>query len=186
MEKEKFIYEAIIEIPKNSTVKYEYDKERNCVLVDRFLYGTNHYPGDYGFIENTLELDADPIDVLVWVSQPTTPGGRMKIRIIGALGMIDNGEVDTKLIAVFVGDPIYNKITSYKNLPEKAADQITDFFTNYKNLEKKVTEIKNWHNAEAAVEMIENAKKRYLKHKTLILNKDSDKLKSLLKVEQNN
>lgn len=183
MNTKNFIYEVIIEIPKNSSVKYEYDKERNRILVDRFLFGTNIYPGDYGFLENTLELDGDPLDVLVWVSQPTIPGCVMSTKIIGALKMIDDGELDNKLIAVCIGDPLFQEISHYKQLPQIAMKKIVDFFMNYKNLENKKTEILNWYAPHEANQIVLEAQQRYQKYLPLIQNKKTAELKIILDKE---
>ncbi|HET9792217.1 MAG TPA: inorganic diphosphatase, partial [Candidatus Angelobacter sp.] len=91
---------AVIEIPKDSVNKYEYDKTLHVFRLDRTLFSPVHYPGDYGFIPCTLGLDGDPLDVLVLVESPSFPGCLMEVRPIGVLRMVDQGEGDEKILAV--------------------------------------------------------------------------------------
>lgn len=105
------IAEVFIEISKNSNLKYEFNHQRQCMILDRVLPGCNVYPGDYGFIEQTLELDNDPVDVLIFSEHSIMPGTFATVRIVGGLEMIDAGEVDNKLIALYCGDPATTDIT---------------------------------------------------------------------------
>ncbi len=162
----KDIYEILIEIPKNSAVKYEYDKKSESIHVDRFLHGTNVYPGNYGFFPNTIEDDGDPLDVIVISTHPVMSGSTMKIRIIGALDMDDENKQDTKILGIFTGDPFYNKIFNYTDLPEILLAQIVDFFQNYKNLENKKVVIKDWSSAGNAKRIVAASRSRFLQQKT--------------------
>lgn len=112
------IVEIFIEIKKDSNLKYEFDKVKRQIKLDRILYGANFYPGDYGFIDRTLELDGDPIDVLIFSEYSTFPGCLATVRIVGGLEMVDAGEVDNKLIAVYVGDPATAHINNIDQINE--------------------------------------------------------------------
>src|SRR5215467_15383803 len=107
---------AVIEIPQGSVHKYEFDKELHVFRLDRTLYSPVHYPGDYGFIPSTLGLDGDPLDVLVLVEAPSFPGCLMKVRPIGVLRMIDQGEKDEKILAVAESDPLYRRVNDYSQV----------------------------------------------------------------------
>src|SRR5438067_10360324 len=107
---------AIIEIPRGETNKYEYDKRLKIFRLDRNLYSPVHYPGDYGFIPSTLGLDGDPLDVLVMVDAPSFPGCLMTVRPIGVLEMVDQGQGDEKVLAVGTNNPIYQEVRDYQEL----------------------------------------------------------------------
>ena len=98
---------AVIEIPKGSVNKYEYDKKLHVFRLDRTLFSPVHYPGDYGFIPGTLGDDGDPLDVLVLLESATFPGCLMEVRPIGVLRMLDQGRGDEKILAVAESDPVY-------------------------------------------------------------------------------
>src|SRR5229473_3713716 len=103
------LVQVIIEIPKGSTNKYEYDPELGVFRLDRTLYSPVHYPGDYGFIPGTLSDDGDPLDVLVLVDAPSSTGCVMTVRPIGFLEMVDQGQGDEKVLAVGTNNPIYQE-----------------------------------------------------------------------------
>src|SRR5690349_24865822 len=107
---------AVIEIPRGDTNKYEYDKQLRVFRLDRNLYSPVHYPGDYGFIPSTLGLDGDPLDVLVLVDAPSFTGCVMTVRPIGVLKMIDQTQEDEKILAVGTRDPVYANVTDYDGL----------------------------------------------------------------------
>src|SRR5437588_1620688 len=100
----------IVEIPKNSTNKYEYDAELGVFKLDRTLFSPVHYPGDYGFIPCMLGQDGDPLDILVLVEAPSFPGCLMEVRPIGVLQMVDQGKRDEKILAVAESDTLYRNI----------------------------------------------------------------------------
>ena len=154
-------FDVLVEIPKGSLLKYEYDKNAQKMRLDRILHGSNVYPGDYGFIANTLELDGDPIDVLILISQPTFPGCLVKVRIIGGLDMIDDNEVDRKLLAVADNDPVHANITDIKQLSAWQKHHIQDFFANYKNVENKVVQVKNWIDRATSLQLIAECQQRF-------------------------
>lgn len=126
-----------IEIPKNSKIKYEYDRETKQILVDRILYGSSSYPMNYGFIKEALDWDGDELDALILADQEFIPGCVVPVRVVGAMEMIDGNETDTKLITVIDCDPRYSHIKSMRDVPEHLLLEVKDFFENYKNLQKK-------------------------------------------------
>src|SRR5260370_20879233 len=138
---------AVIEIPRGQTNKYEYDKALHVFRLDRNLYSTVHYPGDYGFIPSTLSDDGDPLDVLVLVDAPSFSGCVMEVRPIGLLEMLDQGVLDEKVLAVGKNNPRYKDVWNYSEIYPHMLKEITHFFSIYKDLEGKRVEIKGWHDA---------------------------------------
>src|SRR5215510_2065275 len=149
---------AVIEIPVGGVpVKYELDKISGAMFVDRFLHTAMFYPGNYGFIPQTLSKDGDPCDVLVITPVPVIPGAVIRCRPVGALLMEDQAGVDEKIVAVPVDDlhPFYTGINSYLDLPEILREQIAHFFQHYKDLEKgKWTNIGRWVEVKASQRLI--------------------------------
>jgi len=146
-----------IEISKNSKMKYELDKETGRLLLDRVLYTSTHYPANYGFIPKTYAGDDDPLDVLVLCQGEIVPLCLVKCRAIGAIDMIDNDMVDTKIIAVPVGDPSYSCYNSIYELPEHILDEMRHFYRVYKELEGKTTSVLETKNPEEARNLIQEA-----------------------------
>lgn len=155
------ISEVFIEIQKDSNLKYEFDKSKQKLQLDRVLHGTNFYPGDYGFIENTLELDGDPIDVLIFSEYSIFPGCLAEIKIVGGLEMIDAGEVDNKLIAVYTGNPATTPVNSLEDVCQHWKKKVWDFFLNYKNVEQKKVSLKRWLSQQEAVELLLKCRQRF-------------------------
>jgi inorganic pyrophosphatase len=149
---------AVIEIPVGGVpVKYELDKTSGAMFVDRFLHTAMFYPGNYGFIPQTLSQDGDPCDVLVIAPVAVVPGAVIRCRPVGALLMEDQAGIDEKIIAVPVDDlhPFYAGIGSYLDLPEIMREQIAHFFQHYKDLEKgKWTTVGQWVDAERSQRLI--------------------------------
>src|SRR5438270_3468452 len=160
-EKAPEIVNAIIEIPLQSSNKYEYDKKLHVFRLDRTLHSPVHYPGDYGFIPSTLGLDNDPLDVLVLVEVPSFPGCLMEVRPIGVLRMIDQGQRDSKILAVTHNDPLYHNIQEVKQVYPHVLHSVEHFFKIYKELEGKKTEMAGWEDASAAKTAITNCQKRF-------------------------
>jgi inorganic pyrophosphatase len=156
---------AIIEIPKGSNNKYEYDKDMEAFALDRVLYSSVFYPLDYGFIPQTIYDDGDPMDIMVLIDQPTFPGCVIESRPIGIMKMIDSGDKDYKILAVAVDDPKYRDVKDIKDIPLHTLDLIVEFFRTYKNLEGKKTEVLGWERAEVAkteaIRSIEMYKEQY-------------------------
>jgi inorganic pyrophosphatase len=154
---------AVIEIPRGQTNKYEYDKKLHVFRLDRNLYSPVHYPGDYGFIPSTLSDDGDPLDVLVLVDAPSFPGCLTTVRPIGMLEMIDQGREDEKILAVGTNNPIYKDLHDYRELYPHLLLEIEHFFTIYKELEAKTTRITGWQDAARAKEVVGESQQRYKK-----------------------
>src|SRR3989344_2208246 len=159
------IVNAIVEISKGSKVKYEIDKESGMIKLDRFLFSSMHYPGDYGFIPQTHWEDGDPLDIIVITGEPPYPRILATVKVIGVLHMIDNGESDDKIIGVYDKDPRYKKINSINDLQPHFLEEIKHFFETYKELEQKkvkVTEIKGKDEALKTIKKgIETYKKKF-------------------------
>ena len=149
---EEFI--AVIEIPKNSKVKYELNKETGVLEMDRILYTSTHYPANYGFIPRTYADDGDPLDVLVLCSQNIYPMTLVRCYPIGVIRMIDNGRHDDKIIAIPCSDPTYNTYVDMDELPSHIFEEMVHFFKVYKELEHKSTAVDEIQNAKAAKEII--------------------------------
>lgn len=154
---------AVIEIPKGSRNKYEYDKDKEAFALDRVLYSPIHYPAEYGIIPKTLWDDGDPMDILVVMEQPTFPGCVIETRVIGVMKMIDGGESDDKILGVPVNDPKFKDVHDVSDMPKPFLDEISHFFTEYKRLEGKTTEVLGWENAEKAFEAVEHSMGLYNK-----------------------
>lgn len=157
---------AVIEIPRGQTNKYEYDKELNVFRLDRNLYSPVHYPGDYGFVPSTLSADGDPLDVLVMVDAPSFTGCVMTVRPIGVLKMIDQGSEDEKILAVGLNNPMFKEIAEFSELYPHLLKEIEHFFTVYKELEAKATRVLGWHDAAKAREIVIECKERYARKNT--------------------
>ncbi len=161
-----FDVNVVIEVPiGGEPIKYEMDKASGALMVDRFLYTSMRYPGNYGFIPHTLSGDGDPCDVIVANTRAIVPGAVMSCRIVGVLMMEDEAGLDEKLLAVPSAKLTkrYEKVQSYTDLPEITLQQIEHFFAHYKDLEpKKWVKILGWRDAAHAqalvLEGIERAK----------------------------
>lgn len=154
---------AVIEIPKGSRNKYEYDKDMEAFALDRVLYSPFHYPAEYGIIPQTLYDDGDPMDIMVLMEQPTFPGCVIESRPVGMMKMIDGGENDDKILAVPVDDPKFADINDINDLPNHLLEEIAHFFKEYKTLEGKETEVLGWVNKKEAIEAIEHSIDLYKK-----------------------
>jgi inorganic pyrophosphatase len=152
---------AVIEIPRDSVNKYEYDKKLHVFKLDRTLFSPVHYPGDYGFIPSTLGQDGDPLDVLVLVEAPSFPGCLIEVRPIGVLQMVDQGKKDEKILAVAESDPLYRNIHDSSQVLSHQLREIEHFFSIYKYLEDKRTEIAGWGNADEAKQIIVEGQRRF-------------------------
>ena len=152
---------AVIEIPRGETNKYEYDKRLKVFRLDRNLYSPVHYPGDYGFIPSTLSSDGDPLDVLVLVDAPSFSGCLMTVRPIGVLQMIDQGKEDEKILGVGTNNPLYADVRDYGELYPHLLLEIQHFFTVYKELEAKTTRIVGWQDAEKARTVVQKSHERF-------------------------
>ena len=155
---------VIVEIPEKSRNKYEYDKSLDIFRLDRALHSAIHYPGDYGFVPQTLALDDDPLDVLVLVIEPTFSGCLVTARPIGLLEMTDGGKQDDKVLAVPVGEPAFEEIHNYSQIFPHLLRKISHFFETYKALEGKKTSVGGWHDAATARRVVAESYERFKQH----------------------
>ncbi|KAJ6227492.1 soluble inorganic pyrophosphatase 2 [Anaeramoeba flamelloides] len=130
-------FNAVIEIPKGSKLKYELDKKTGLLKVDRILYSSVVYPHNYGFIPQSYCEDGDPVDVLVIMSETVVTMSMIKCRPIGVMQMIDDGKRDDKIISVCINDPAVNTYHEISDLPTHTLREIRKFFNDYKDLENK-------------------------------------------------
>jgi inorganic pyrophosphatase len=155
---------VVIEIPMNSAIKYEIDKDSNSLFVDRLVSTAMHYPCNYGYIPHTLCGDGDAADVLVLFPQPVQAGSVIRCRPVGVLKMTDEAGEDSKILAVPHDKltTIYSKVESTADLPQITLSQIEHFFEHYKDLEKgKWVKVEGWEGLEAARKEIMDAVERY-------------------------
>jgi inorganic pyrophosphatase len=149
---------VIVEVPVGGEpIKYEMDKEAGTLVVDRFLYTSMRYPGNYGFVPHTLSGDGDPLDVLIANQRGIVPGAVIAVRPIGVFLMQDEAGLDEKIIAVPVSRLTrrYDQVQEYVHLPEITVQQIEHFFAHYKDLEPtKWVKALGWGNSDKAKEMI--------------------------------
>ncbi len=159
---------VIVEIPKGSKVKYEFNSKMNILTVDRILFTAMTYPYNYGIIPKTLMPDGEPLDALIITNEPLIPGSLIKVKPIGILEMIDEKGIDHKLITVPSSDidPTTQNIKDIKDLPTATLNQIKHFFEHYKDLEPgKWSKVKRFLNAEEAKQIIIEAIKKFNEHK---------------------
>src|SRR5213080_5325292 len=128
---------CLVEIPKGSRNKYEYDHDEDVIKLDRFLFSSMVYPTDYGFIPDTLALDGDPLDAMVCVSEATFPGCVIPVKPIALFKMEDDKGIDDKILCVPLQDPAWNGLEELDDLPKPLRNEITHFFSVYKDLEQK-------------------------------------------------
>jgi len=149
---------VIVEVPiGGEPIKYEIDKAAGVLVVDRFLYTSMRYPGNYGFIPHTLSGDGDPVDVLIANTRAIVPGALISVRPVGVLLMEDNAGFDEKIVAVPSSHLTqrYDGVKNYSDLPDITVQQIEHFFSHYKDLEPgKWVKIKRWGDADEAKQMI--------------------------------
>ena len=152
---------VVIEIAAGSNpVKYEFDKESNMILVDRFVATPMFYPANYGFIPSTLGDDGDPLDALVITPHPLVVGSVIRARPIGLLKMEDDGGMDEKILMLPISKltKLYDHVQNYDDLPQITLDQIAHFFTHYKDLEPgKWAKIDGWRDKKTAEDLIEKS-----------------------------
>jgi inorganic pyrophosphatase len=157
------IVSVMIEIPKGSRNKYEYDKEKKRLKFDRMLFSSVHYPSDYGFIQETLALDGDPLDALVLVWEPTFPGCIIDAKPVGLFKMWDEKGPDEKILCVPIYDPLWNHIETLSDVTPHLLKEIEHFFKIYKELEEKKTGVEEWEDRESAIRIIKQSQQRYKK-----------------------
>lgn len=148
------VCQVLIEVPKGSQNKYEFDKEQGVVKLDRVLFAPMFYPADYGFFPETLGGDGDPLDCLVLVTNPLHPGVVVDVRPIGVLLMSDDKGEDEKILAVAKDDPRFAHVQDLSDVSEHLQREIAFFFQYYKVLEKKSVTIAGWKDAAEAKRLI--------------------------------
>jgi inorganic pyrophosphatase len=153
--------EVFIEVPMGSRNKYEWDFERQSFSLDRMLFTAVRYPGDYGFIPDTLALDGDHLDAICILGEPTFPGCTVKSRVLGMLDMKDDKGRDEKILTVADHDPRWRNLRFLRDVPDHLLDEIAHFFGIYKDLEQKLVEVHGWRNREEALQVIDEARERY-------------------------
>ena len=151
-------YDVVVEIPKGSRNKYEVDHVTGRVYLDRVLFTSFVYPVDYGFFENTLGLDGDPLDALVLLEVPVYPGVGVKVRAVGVLNMSDEAGSDAKIVVVPYKDPRWQHIQDLDDVPQQVRNEIEHFFRRYKDLEPgKFVNIDGWGDAAEAEKIVQDA-----------------------------
>lgn len=155
------VINGIIEIPKDTQIKYELDKETGLLKLDRFLYSSVHYPGDYGFIPQTLWKDGDPMDIVILTNRGVFPMTLTHIRVIGMISMIDDGKEDEKIIGVYEKDPRFEEFKDLKDIPKHIILELKHFFETYKELQGKKAIIPDIVGRKEAYKVLEKAKKMY-------------------------
>jgi inorganic pyrophosphatase len=156
------IVRAIIEIPKNSVNKYEYDGDLEMFRLDRALYSPMHYPGDYGFIPGTLADDGDPLDILVLVDEASFTGCLMEARPVGVLRMQDGAESDEKILAIPTRNPRFENIHTMDQVFPHVRREIEHFFSIYKELQGAQMKMEGWGGPREARKVITDSRQAYL------------------------
>ncbi|HEY4496608.1 MAG TPA: inorganic diphosphatase [Candidatus Paceibacterota bacterium] len=150
--------DVIVEIPKGSRNKYELDKKSGRIRLDRVLRSSVAFPADYGYIENTLSDDGDPLDVLIISRFPVFPGCVVSVRPIALFNMIDSGDNDEKIVGVPEKDPYFSSWEDLKDIPDALVKEIEEFYRTVKALEpNKFVEPKGWAGVKDAEAMVEKA-----------------------------
>jgi inorganic pyrophosphatase len=154
--------EVTIEIPKGQRNKYEVDHVTGRIRLDRMLFTSTRYPSDYGFIEDTLADDGDPLDALVLLEEPTFPGCLITCRVIGMFRMRDEKGLDDKVLCVPATDPRWKHLQDIADVPQFDRLEIQHFFEVYKELEPgKSVEGAAWADRSAAEAEVEESRKRF-------------------------
>ena len=153
---------AIVEIPKGRRSKFEVDKETGLIKLDRYLYSSSHYPGDYGFVPRTLAEDGDALDMLVMVNEPTFSGCLIETRVVGLFRMTDRGANDYKILGVPNTDPLFDEIRDLEDVPSHYLREVEHFFGTYKQLEGVNVLTKGWASKDAAIEQVRKAMEAYV------------------------
>ncbi len=155
-------FEVVVEIPKGQRNKYEMDHATGRIRLDRMLFTSTRYPSDYGFIEDTLADDGDPLDALVLLDEPTFPGCLITCRVIGMFRMRDENGLDDKVLCVPSTDPRMEHLRDIHHVPEFERLEIQHFFEVYKALEPgKLVQGDAWADRAAAEAEIEACRKRF-------------------------
>ncbi len=153
--------DVLVEIPRGSRNKYEFDHKKGRIKLDRVLYSSVHYPTDYVLIPETLSPDGDELDALIMVEEPTFPGCLVTARPIGVLVMEDEKGEDAKILAVPQNDPRFEHVRKLGDVADHWLREIENFFATYKYLQQVQTELKGWEDVKKAWDVIEEARDLY-------------------------
>ncbi len=151
---------CLVEVPKGSRNKYEWDEDLGAIKLDRFLFSSVHYPTDYGFIQGTLTEKGSALDAMVCVGAPTFPGIVIPVKVIAVFRTKDEAGQDDKLLCVPFEDPNWNYMDELADLPDTLKTEIEHFWSIYKEPEGKPVEIQGWEDRECALELLEAARER--------------------------
>lgn len=155
-------FEVVIEIPKGSRNKYEVDHETGRLKLDRYLYTSMAYPSDYGFIENSLGEDGDPLDALVLLPESVFPGCIVDARPVAMFQMTDEAGGDDKVLCVPAGDKRWDHIQDLADVSEQVLEEVKHFFVHYKDLEpNKYVKAADWTGREAAEAEVQRSFERF-------------------------
>jgi inorganic pyrophosphatase len=157
---------ALVEIPKGSRNKYEYDEGIGHIVLDRFLSSSMVYPTDYGFLMGHRGRDGDPLDAMICVSEPTFPGCVIPVKPIALFAMSDEKGIDDKIVCVPTQDPGWNHANSLEDIPKALQAEIFHFFSVYKQLEGKEVEVEGWKSREEALDVIAEGRRLQMDHST--------------------
>ena len=152
---------CMIEIPKGSRNKYEWDEQLQAIKLNRFLFSSVQFPTDYGFVTDTLGDSGDALDALVCVGQPTFPGCLIEVRAVGVLRMDDEEGRSDKLVCVPQDDPAWEGVDGIDGLPSQLRSEIEHFYSMYKQPEGKEVTVHGWADRDAAEEAIDTGRKRF-------------------------
>ena len=157
------IVTAVVEIPQDSVNKYEYDSNLNVFVLDRVLHSPVHFPGDYGFISQTIAQDGEPLDILILGDTGVFSGCIYSARPIGLFEMLDQGSCDEKIVAYATANPRFANIQNYTEVQPHVLLEVAHFFSVYKDLEGKRTKVLGWKDREAAYAVIRSSHERFSK-----------------------
>ncbi|CAN5821747.1 inorganic diphosphatase [soil metagenome] len=157
------VIEVVVEIPSGSRNKYEYDEEAGVIRLDRVLSSAVFYNFDYGYIEGTRADDGDHTDAMVLLAEPSFPGCRVWARPVGGLRMRDDKGDDFKVLCVALGDPLWEHANRLEQVSPHRLREIEHFFATYKLLEDKQVEVYGWADAQAALDLLNDDRRRWLK-----------------------
>lgn len=155
------VVDVFVEIPKGSRNKYEWDHHHRRFTLDRMLFSAVHYPGDYGFVPDTMSGDDDPLDALVLLGEPTFPGCTITARVIGVFDMTDDKGFDAKIITVADADPRWAGVHDLPDMPGHMLEEVQHFFSVYKDLERKRVNVEGFRDRAAALTQIAEDRERF-------------------------
>lgn len=158
------LVDVLVEVPMGSRNKYEFDHEHGRFRLDRMLFSAVRYPGDYGYIPETLAEDGDELDALVVLGEPTFPGCLITGRVVGVMHMVDEKGPDAKILTVPDTDPRWTHIGDLPDVPDHLRDEILHFFSIYKDLEEKKVRVDGWAGRSEALREVAESRERYLDH----------------------